>query len=92
MAKKDKKQSSANLDKAMARMDSTSKANEYNTVANNISNANRLWMEDQVRANKVIDSISNLNNTFINKAVPNPFPNRAIPTRKMGGSVKKKKK
>jgi hypothetical protein len=45
-----------------------------------------------VKVKQDIDSISSRNNAFINKAVPNPFPNRAIPTRKMGGSVKKKKK
>jgi hypothetical protein len=39
-----------------------------------------------------IDSISYKNNAFMNKAVPNPYPNPALGTRKMGGSVKKKKK
>jgi hypothetical protein len=47
---------------------------------------------DPVRVRKDLDTISNNNNAFMNKAVPNPYPNPALGTRKMGGSVKKKKK
>lgn len=47
---------------------------------------------DPVKVKQDIDSISFKNSAFIKKAVPNPYPNRAIPNRKMGGSVKKKKK
>jgi hypothetical protein len=57
---------------------------------NNISEANKLWADNMARAKEVTDSISKLNNTFINKAVPNPYPNKAIRNRKMGGVIGKK--
>lgn len=47
---------------------------------------------DPVKVQKDIAAMSAKNNAFINKAVPNPYPNPALGTRKMGGSVKKKKK
>lgn len=49
---------------------------------NNISEANKLWADNMTRAKQATDSISKLNNTFINKATI---------SKKMGGSVKRKK-
>ncbi len=62
----------------MAKKDSTKVSRDLN----NISEANKLWADNMTRAKQATDSISKLNNTFINKATV---------SKKMGGSVKRKK-